>query len=102
MGRIAKRAAEPHRGDLEGLDGVERLEAATAILRHESGFTELQERAGGYELREYNCIYQRVADGHADVCAFHTQYVSELVGQPVELVSCMCSGADLCGFRIGL
>ena len=100
--RIARRAADPHLKGLEGLGRTERWQAVTEILRQESGFTELEECGAGYELREYNCVYQRVAESHNDVCTFHTQYVSELVGQVVELVSCKCSGADVCGFRPAL
>ena len=100
--RIACRAAMPHLGRLEGLDPSQRWQAVTDILHHESGFTELEKRGTAYELREYNCIYQRVAESHNDVCTFHTRYVGELMGQAVELVSCKCSGADACGFRLAL
>ena len=100
--RIARRAADPHLRELEGLSGVQRWQSAAKILRQESGFTELEARSAGYELREYNCVYQRVAESHNDVCSFHTRYVSALVGEAVELVSCKCSGADVCGFRPAL
>ena len=100
--RIAHRAASPHLQELEGLEASQRWRAVSEILREESGFTELEACGEGYELREYNCVYQRVAESHNDVCTFHTKYVSELVGQVVELVSCKCSGADVCGFRPAL
>ena len=100
--RIARRAAAPHLEELEELDGSQRWQAVSEILHQESGFTELDDCGDGYELREYNCVYQRVAESHNDVCAFHTRYVGELVGQMVELVSCRCSGADVCGFRLAL
>ena len=100
--RIAHRAARPHLRKLEKLAPQQRWRATGDILREESGFTELEESGECYELREYNCVYQRVAESHNAVCTFHAEYVSELVGQVVELVSCKCSGADVCGFRPAL
>lgn len=100
--RIAVRAAAPHRADLERLSGRERAEAATAILQSESGFTELEVTNAGVEIREYNCVYQRVAEGHNDVCAFHTEYVSQLVGTSVVLDGCQCEGANACRFVVAL
>lgn len=82
------------------MQGRERVEAATAVLRAESGFTEVEETGTGLAVREYNCVYQRVAEGHDEVCVFHTEYVSQLVGAPVELESCQCQGANACRFRI--
>ena len=100
--RSAQRAAEPHRAELERLQGRPRLEAAAAIMRGESGFTELEDSSAGVLVREYNCVYKRVAEEHNDVCIFHTEYVSLLVGAPVELEGCQCDGANACTFRVTL
>ncbi|MEE9276991.1 MAG: winged helix-turn-helix transcriptional regulator [Dehalococcoidia bacterium] len=98
--RIAARAADAHRAQLDGLHGQERVEAVVAILRDESGFTELTLNGNSAEILEYNCVYQRVAEGHNEVCTFHTEYVSQLVAAPVELEACQCNGATACRFRI--
>ncbi len=63
----------------------ERAEAAVAILRDESGFAELRRTSGGLEVREHNCVFQRVAEGLEEICTFHTEYVSKLMGAPVAL-----------------
>ena len=99
--RAARTAAAPHRGTLQALRGRPRLEAATAILAAESGFTELTDpdSTGVQEVREYNCIYRRIVQEHDDVCAFHVAYVGELLGLPVTLETCQSSGASLCRFR---
>ncbi len=96
--RIAQRAAAPHRDRLQGLAAEARLEAAVAILRDESGFTEIQTTSAGYEVREYNCVFQRVAEGHGEICTFHTEYVSALVGARAQLEACQCDGANACRF----
>ena len=97
---IAARAAETHLAALEPLAPPERAEAAVAILREESGFTELQHTSGGLEVREYNCVFQRVAEGHEEICTFHTEYVSKLMGTPVVLEACQCDGANACRFLV--
>ena len=98
--KVAQRAAAPHRAQLAPLEAPERLEAAVEILRAESGFTELERTSAGVEVREYNCVFQRVAEGHEEICAFHTEYISQLVGVAVELDACQCDGANACRFRV--
>lgn len=97
--RLARRAAGPHLADLERLDEGERAQATVTILRDESGFAELEHTSSGLEIREYNCVFQRLVEGHADVCLFHTEYIGNLLGRPVELDGCQCDGAIACRFR---
>ena len=97
---VAARAAESHLEALEPLAMPERAEAAVAILRDESGFAELQRTSGGLEVREYNCVFQRVAEGHEEICTFHTEYISKLMGAPVALEACQCDGANACRFLV--
>lgn len=98
--RLAERAAAPHLPQLADLPWTERAERAVNILRDESGFAELNRTSGGLEVREYNCVFQRVAEGHEEVCGFHTAYVSALLGAPVSLDACQCDGANACRFRV--
>ena len=98
--RAARRAAEVHRSSLDQMEGAERIEAAAAILAGESGFAELERNGADLQIREYNCVFQRVASEHADICTFHTEYIHQLVGTPVALESCQCDGASACTFRI--
>lgn len=100
MRRLAERAAAEHLQRLERLGGRERLEAAAAIMREESGFVETRESDAGVEVWDYNCIYRRVVDRHNDLCTFHTEYASRLLGVPVELAACQCLGAEACCFRV--
>ena len=99
--RISERAAEPHLDELNRLSGRDRIEAAVVILKRESEFAEVEDEAGGaLVVREYNCVYQSVAQGHHDLCTFHTEYVRQLVGVDVVLDTCQCDGASACRFRI--
>lgn len=96
----AARAADAHLGALEQLAGPERAEAAVAILRDESGFTELQHTSGGLEVHEYNCVFERVAEGNDEICKFHTEYIGKLIGAPVALDACQFDGSNACRFLV--
>ncbi len=100
LARLAARAAAPHVKRLEGLRGWDRARAAAAILAEESGGMEVEEATACLELRDFNCIYRRVAETYGSVCQFHTALVSRLMGQPVELVESQCEGAVACCFRV--
>ncbi len=100
LGRLARRAAGAQRERLDRLAGRERARAAAAILQEESGFTDLNEGDAALEVFDYNCIYRsalRLDDD--DVCRFHTLYVSELMGVPVQLSASQRSGAEACCFH---
>ncbi|MEE9234838.1 MAG: ArsR family transcriptional regulator, partial [Candidatus Acidoferrales bacterium] len=103
MERLARRLVEQHRARLERLEGRARVREAASILEEESGFTEVREQESALEVAGYNCPYRRLlrADDD-DVCRFHTQYVSELMAVPVQLVECQRTGAAACCFRADL
>lgn len=100
--RLAHRAAEPRLDRLQRLDGKERALAAAAILQEESGFIQTREISWGLDVRDYNCIYRRVAEEHHDICTFHVEYVSWLTGAEVELTESHCNGASACCFMVRL
>ena len=97
---VATRAAEAHLGALEQLVGLERAEAAVAILRDENGFTELQRAIGGLGVHEYDCVFERVAEGNVEICNFHTEYAGKLIGAPVALDDCQFDGSNACRFLV--
>ena len=97
---LAARAADAHLGALEQLGASERAEAAVAILRDESGFTELQRTSAGLEVHECNCVFERVVEGHDEICKFHTEYVGKLIGAPVAIGAYQFDGANACRFVV--
>ncbi len=102
MRRMAERAAAPYLERLRRMDGRERALAAAEIMQEESGFVEVESSEDGLAVRDYNCIYGRVAQANDDLCTFHTAYAGRLMGAPVELTSCQFSGAEACCFRVTL
>ena len=98
--RMAQREAQPHLGSLESLPVRDRAVAVTAIMNEESGFTELEAENGTVTIHEFNCIYQRIAVVHNEVCDFHVQYVTELMGAPVHIQGCKRDGAPACQFAV--
>ena len=98
--RIACREAQPHLASLEGMAIRDRAVAVTAIMNEESGFTELEAENGTVTINEFNCIYQRVAVGHNEVCDYHVHYVAQLMGASVNMQACQRDGAPACRFAV--
>jgi predicted ArsR family transcriptional regulator len=80
--RIADRLISLHRERLATLSLRDRVEAVAAILEPESGLVEWLATADGYEIRDYNCVYRRLAGSNAAGCAWHQRVIGYLVGVP--------------------
>jgi predicted ArsR family transcriptional regulator len=82
--KLADRRYEPYRADAERRDLPGRVALAAEILCKDGGIAEwTQTPDGGFELRDYNCAYRRVAQADSAVCDWHTRFVQNLVGSPV-------------------
>jgi len=79
---------------------AERVAAATDVLREESGLAEWQPAEGGFVVRDLHCPYWQLAAVRDDVCHYHTQVLTRLVGAPVVLECSIAHGASHCCFRI--
>jgi predicted ArsR family transcriptional regulator len=80
--RLADRLVEQHAGRLAACSLEERVREVAAILQEESGFVEWSETAEGFEICDYNCMYQPLADAGSTLCTWHRHLISRLVGLP--------------------
>ncbi|MBV8085010.1 MAG: helix-turn-helix domain-containing protein [Chloroflexi bacterium] len=78
----------------------ERVAAATDTLRAESGLAEWQPADGGFVIHDLHCPYWQLASARDDVCRYHTQVLTRLVGAPVALERSIAHGAAHCQFRV--
>ncbi|HEU0169206.1 MAG TPA: ArsR family transcriptional regulator [Chloroflexota bacterium] len=85
----------PTEGSLE-----DRVAAATEALREESGLAEWQPAEGGFVIHDLHCPYWQLAATRDDVCRYHTQVLTRLVGAPVALERSFAHGAAHCQFRV--
>lgn len=100
--RLAESAAAPDLPRLRPLEARARTRAAAEILQRQSGSTEVEERDGYLEVRDYNCIFEGLLPGRRAICDFHTEYARRLMGTAVELRDCQLDGAEACCFRAAI
>lgn len=100
--RLAESAAAPDLPRLRPLDAPARARAAAEILQRQSASTEVEERDGYLEVRDYNCIFEGLRPGRHTICDFHTEYARRLMGTEVELRDCQRDGAEACCFRAAI
>lgn len=81
--RIADRLAERHRYEVQGRDLPERVQAATDLLHLVGGFAEWYAVDGSYEIRDYNCVFARIAPENESGCEWHARLLSTLLDAPV-------------------
>jgi predicted ArsR family transcriptional regulator len=79
---------------------AERVAAAADVLREESGLAGWQPAEGGFVLHDLHCPYWQLSAARDDVCRYHTQVVTRLVGAHVELERSIAHGANRCEFRV--
>lgn len=80
--RIADRLIAEHAERLKGLPLLHRVREVAAILEGESGFVECIDTPDGLEIRDYNCVYRRLAGTGMPECAWHQRVIGHLVGAP--------------------
>jgi predicted ArsR family transcriptional regulator len=97
--KLAQRLALQYAPRVEGKGLEERVQTVTEILQSESGFAEWRKVDSGFEILDYNCAYRKVAENQ-DLCAWHLELLTRLLGGPVRAVSFQSKGGDLCRFVV--
>jgi predicted ArsR family transcriptional regulator len=81
--RSADRLAERFRFDAASRSLEERVAAVTDVLRTIGGFAEWLRTPGGYEIRDYNCVFASLVDESDGCCEGHVRLITELLRWPV-------------------
>jgi predicted ArsR family transcriptional regulator len=97
--KLAHRLAGQYASRVEGKGLEERVQTVTEILQSESGFAEWHKVDSGFEILDYNCAYRKVAENQ-DLCAWHLELLSQLLGGGVRGVSFQNKGGDMCRFLV--
>jgi len=97
--KLAHRLAQQYAPKVEGKSLEEQVQTVAEILQSESGFAEWRKLESGFEILDYNCAYRKVAENQ-DLCAWHLELLSQLLGGRVRAVSFQSKGGDLCRFLI--
>lgn len=98
--KLAGRIASQYAQRLEGKSLEERVAAVVDILQAESGFAEWRKLGEGFEILGYNCAYRRVAESQDEVCVWHLELLSQLLGSRVRSAEFQSRGGDCCRFIV--
>ncbi|MHB8618051.1 MAG: helix-turn-helix transcriptional regulator [Chloroflexota bacterium] len=80
---------------------AEKVGLAAGVLEAESGIVSWESQPGGFAIRDFNCPYEQLARHHApEVCRYHVQVVSKLVGEEVSLDRSLARGDRCCLFSV--
>lgn len=98
--RLADRFISRYRPRMGPLTLAQRIAAVTDALHTESGFTEWVATPEGYEIRDYNCFFDRLNGTTANHCRWHERILTELLETPIECRSDAPPSVQLCHFVI--
>jgi len=87
---------------LEGLPLPERLARMIELLSEEGFEAEVEQRDQHIIIRELSCPYFRIGRLHPEVCTVDQAFIATALSLPVERVTCLLQGADVCTFEVAL
>ena len=85
---VAERLADEFRPLLHNWPLDERVAFVTEVMHNDGGFSEWVAVPGGYEIRDYNCLFHRLLDGDGHGCDWHRAFLSRTLGTEVRMVPC--------------
>ncbi len=98
--RVADRLAERHRPQVEGRTLAERVAAATDLLHVIGGFADWCETAEGFEIRDYNCVFSRIAPESEAGCEWHVRLLTRLLDHPVRHELVLSGNLQCCRYFV--
>ncbi len=98
---MSDRIASAYENKVNGLTLRERVENVTQIFRDDEGtLSEWSEVDGGFEIRDYNCPYYKVAIEDDHLCKWHTTLLSKMLKAEITMEQCMASGSWRCQYKV--
>lgn len=98
--KVADRLAQQYAARLAGKSLEEKVVEVASILQAEGGFADWVRTDQGFEIRDYNCVYRRVASSNSHVCQWHVRLLSRLLGTEARCDERMSAGGECCRFVI--
>ena len=98
--RLARRLAEEYAPLVQGWPLRERVVFVTEVMHADGGFAEWEETAGGYEIRDFNCLFHQLLDGDEDACLWHRRFLTLMLGAEVRVRPCVDGAARCCHYEI--
>jgi DeoR family transcriptional regulator, suf operon transcriptional repressor len=87
-------------GELDGVNGSERLEAIARLMSEAGYMADWQEAEGAFRLAEHNCAIRSVAERFPEVCAAEEKFLQAVLGAAVDRRTHIVSGCNACEYAI--
>ncbi|MBI2304552.1 MAG: helix-turn-helix domain-containing protein [Chloroflexi bacterium] len=85
----------------EGQGLADRVATVSRIASERGSISTYKKIEEGFEIRDYNCPYMRVAEAHSELCEWHLSFQKEaLQYQEVERTHCQAKGDGFCLYVI--
>jgi predicted ArsR family transcriptional regulator len=98
--RVAYHLADEFTPFLRGWPLQERVAVVTEVMHADGGFAEWESTEGGYEIRDFNCLFHRLFQSEHEVCEWHRGFLSRVLGTDVRVTPCFNGSAPCCRFVI--
>jgi predicted ArsR family transcriptional regulator len=96
----AARQAAENAGHVHGRTLAERVPLVAEVLCAESGLADWSEETDRFVIRDRHCPYGDLARSRPEICHYHTQVVTRLLGEPVSLDRAIARGDHYCHFSV--
>ncbi|MEX1255796.1 MAG: winged helix-turn-helix transcriptional regulator [Dehalococcoidia bacterium] len=98
--RVAFHLADEFTPFLRGWRLQERVAFVTEVMHADGGFAEWEAAEGGFEIRDFNCLFHRFFQSENEVCEWHRSFLSRVLGTEVRVTPCPNGSAQCCRFVI--
>jgi predicted ArsR family transcriptional regulator len=88
--RLAVRLADDFAPLVRNWQLHERVAFVTEVMHADGGFAEWEAVDGGYEIRDFNCLFARLLHdtSQSEVCEWHRTFLTRMLGAEVQVSPC--------------
>jgi len=86
--------------DLETLPLEDRLDVVKELLQSEGFTMDWERKENEYIIQESSCPYYHVGQMHPEICTVDQTLISNILGVPVQKVSCILNGDTSCKYIV--
>jgi predicted ArsR family transcriptional regulator len=98
--RLADRLADEYAPLVEGKGLEERVDVVAGILDGEGGLAEWERNDEGFEIRDFNCSFSRVAALNGHHCEWHRRFLTRMLDRDVRFEHVVREGVECCRYVI--
>lgn len=98
--RLADRLAEEYFPQVQGKCLEDRVDTVAGILDADGGLAEWERTESGFEIRDFNCVFSRVAAFNGHQCEWHRRFLNRMLEREVRFEHVVQEGVECCRYII--